>query len=321
MTIRSYWQLDVAADPRRSEAGVRSSQGDTLFRDVRTGALNRYDYYAQVGQAAAQTAFDGLFLPYRPESDDSRIVAAAIAREVPKLALVPEFPAWVGSAVYAAKQAVSFQRLAHERLGWAIAPAPDAGTRAGDGDHVSEDELAQRTEEFLTVARGAHGQRPFSFAGSHFEVQGGGFEPPLDRVAFPQVFLQGETEEALTQSARLADVHLFRPASLPALRSLTERLDALALREGRSVAFGLIQPVLAREDAEEARQDARRAGVGEGTLIGDYAEVAARLADLAAIGITHFVLIATPSLEEAYRVGQHVLPRFRARTETVRAAA
>ena len=56
-------------------------------------------------------------------------------------------------------------------------------------------------------------------------------------------------------------------------------------------------------------------------IVGNYADVAERLAALAALGITQFVLTAPSSLEEAYAIGQHVLPRFRALTEGVRAAA
>lgn len=318
MTIQTYWQLDVAEDAARSEPGARQSG---LFRDVRPVTLNRYDYYAQVAQAAAQTAFDGLFLPHRPQSDDSTIVAAAIAREVPRLTLIPEFPASAGSAVYAAKQAVSFQRQTHERLGWAIAKEPDGAARARNGDHVPEERLHARVEEFLTVARGVHAERPFSFAGDHFEVQGGGFLAPLNRVAFPKVFLQGESEEALALSARVANVHLFAAAPLSELRSLVEALDALAVRAGRSVEFGLIQPVLARDDAEDARRDAERGELPDTAVVGSYAEVAQQLADLTALGFRHFVLAAPSSLEEAYRIGQHVLPRFRALTERVAAAA
>ncbi|MDV3456201.1 LLM class flavin-dependent oxidoreductase [Sphingomonas sp. HF-S4] len=318
MTIRTYWQLDVAEDAARSETSARQSG---LFRDVRTPALNRYDYYAQVAQAAAQTAFDGLFVPHRPQSDDSAIVAAAIARAVPRLALIPEFPASVGSAVYAAKQAVSFQRQTHERLGWAIAAAADGEARARDGDHVPEEQLPARVEEFLTVARGVHAERPFDFAGAHFQVQGGGFLDPLNRVAFPKVFLQGESEEALALSARAADIHLFAAAPLAKLRARVEALDALALREGRTVEFGLIQPVLARDDPADARRDAERAGLSDTAIVGSHAEVAEQLGDLARAGFRHFVLAAPSSLEEAYRIGQHVLPRFRALTGRVAAAA
>lgn len=296
-----YWTIDPSADPQRAEPSARSHG---LFRDVRTPAITRYDYYAQIAQAAAQTAFDGLFVAYRPGADDSSIVAAAIARETPRLALVPEFPTSVGSAVYAAKQAVGFQRATHGRLGWAIA----------------HDEAQARTAKFLGVARGIHGQHLFSFKGAYFSVQGGGFQPPLNRVRFPSVFLQGESEEALALSARAADVHLFAAQPIAALRTLVEELDTLALREGREVAFGVRQTVLARETRDEAERDASRLGLSREAIVGDFAEIADRLAKLAALGIRHFVLSAPSSLEEAYAVGQHVLPRLRARIARSRAA-
>jgi alkanesulfonate monooxygenase len=314
MTIRTYWQLDPAAEHSRSEPADRP-RWQPVLRDVRTAALNRYDHYAQIARAAAITGFDGLFIPHREQSDDSQIIAAAIARGTPKLTLIPEFAASVGSAVYAAKEAVSFQRLAHHRLAWAIAPDANAATRARGGDHVAQEDLTARTEEFLKVARGVHGERPFSFKGRFFEVEKGGFEEPLSNAPFPQVFLRGTSEEVLTLSARQADVHLFEAAPIDELRHAIEALDRLALKEGRSVEFGILQPIIARETEEESRESA-----GPG-IAGDYDRVAARLAELASLGISHFVLTASPSFEEAYRIGQFILPRFRELTEPARAAA
>lgn len=317
MTIHTYWQLDPAAEPHRLEAAARRTS--RIVTPLRGVPPTRFDYYAQIAEAAAQTHFDGLFIAHRTEGDESRIIAASLARETRGLRFVAEFPASVGSAVYAAKQATTFQRGAHERFAWAIAPDADAKTRARDGDHVPEDQLGQRLDEFLTVARGVHTQRPFSFAGEHFEVLNGGFEAPLDRVPFPTVFLQGESEEALDLSARHADIHLFRPSAR--LGALIEGLDALAKQADRQVSFGLIQPILARETDAEARLEANREGRAPGTLVGSYDAVAARLAELAGLGLTHLVLSAEPQVEEAYRVGQHVLPRLRALTSPTRTAA
>jgi alkanesulfonate monooxygenase len=319
MTVQAYWQLDPAAEPHRLEPSARRTSA--IVTPLRRSSNNRFDYYAQVAEAAAQSHFDGLFVAHRPVADESRIVAASLAREVRGLRFVAEFPASVGSAVYAAKQATTFQRSSHERFAWAIAPDADFRVRAREGDHVPEDQLGQRLDEFLTVARSVHTQRPFSFKGAHFEVENGGFDAPLNRVAFPTVFLQGESEDALDLSARHADVHLFRAGPANKLGALIEGLDALAKQADRSVRFGLIQPVLARETDEEAARDPNREGRVPGTLVGSYDAVAARLADLAGLGITHFVLSAEPALEEAYRVGQHVLPRLRALIPATRAAA
>ncbi|WP_156679303.1 LLM class flavin-dependent oxidoreductase [Sphingomonas profundi] len=248
MTVRIYWQLDVAAEPARGEPSLRGRLGH-LARDVRTASQNRFDYYAQVARAAAQAGFDGLFLPHRADADDSQIVAAAIAREAPRLLLIPQFPASVGSAVYAAKQAVSFQRATRNRLAWAIAPDADAATRARAADHAPENALADRIVEFLTVARGVHGGRPFSFAGSHFEVQGGGFDAPLNRVPFPAVFFEGASKAALDLSARSADVHIFRDTPLGSLSTSVAALGERAHAHGRHVAPGIAQQVIARETA------------------------------------------------------------------------
>jgi alkanesulfonate monooxygenase len=64
-----------------------------------------------------------------------------------------------------------------------------------------------------------------------------------------------------------------------------------------------------------------RAGPTVG-IVGDYAQVAARLNDYIAAGIDHFILAANPHLEEAYRIGEMVLPLVRdARATTLAQAA
>lgn len=320
MTLAIHWRLDPAADRQRSEPSLQSPLPD-FIRDRRAANQNRFDYYVQVAEAAAQTAFDGLHVRHRIQSDESRIIAAVVARAVPGLQIIPEFPASVGSAVYAAKQAATFQRGAQGRLGWAIAPDADHIGRERESDPLGDEELSERLEEFLTVARGVHEERPFSFKGQYFEVQNGGFEAPLTRFAFPRVYLQGEDDDALALSARHADVHLFRPATAAELAYSVARLDQLAAGEGRRVAAGLIQPLLTRGEAGEAAEDASGRTLAPGALVGSYDQVAEQLASYADAGISELVLSAAPDLEEAYRTGQEVLPRLRTLTARGRKAA
>ncbi|WP_460370239.1 LLM class flavin-dependent oxidoreductase, partial [Actinocorallia lasiicapitis] len=50
---------------------------------------------------------------------------------------------------------------------------------------------------------------------------------------------------------------------------------------------------------------------GAGTaLVGSYEEVAELLRGYAAVGIDEFILSGWPHLEEAYRIGEYVLPRL-----------
>ncbi len=319
MTLNIHWRLDPAAEPHRSEATNRPPL-PPLVRDRRTATQNRFDYYVQVAEAAAQTTFDGLFVQHRLEADESRIIAAVVARAVGRLLVVPEFPASVGSAVYAAKQASTFQRGTSSRLGWAIAPDDSRAERERQADFLPDDAQGQRLDEFLSVARGVHINRPFTFQGDYFEVENGGFDAPLNRVPFPRIFLQGEDESALALSARHADVHLFQPASPDALATSIARLNALAAAEGRQVRAGLIQPLLLREETAQAEKEAKGRTLSPGTLVAGYDDAAEKLARRVDAGISELVLEATPTLEETYRIGQHLMPRLRALTTTLRAA-
>ncbi|MDX3909842.1 MAG: LLM class flavin-dependent oxidoreductase [Sphingobium sp.] len=320
MTLNIHWLLDPASDPQRSEPGAERHL-PSLVRDRRADTRNRFDYYIQIAQAAAQTGFDGLFVRHRIEADESRIVAAVTARAVSRLSVVAEFPASVGSAVYAAKQATTLQRSTGGRFGWAIAPDADGTIRESEADFVANGDLQQRLDEFLTVARGVHERCPFTFKGKFFEVENGGFEAPLTRHPFPKVYLQGEDDAALAVSARHADVHLFRPASLKELAPRIARLKALSEAQGREVAAGLIQPLLVREDQGSAERDAQTLGLEPTVLVGSYDAAAAQIADYVAAGVSELLLEASPALEEAYRVGQHVLPRLRPITDAARRAA
>jgi alkanesulfonate monooxygenase len=51
---------------------------------------------------------------------------------------------------------------------------------------------------------------------------------------------------------------------------------------------------------------------GAGTaIVGSYDRVAERIADYAALGLDTFILSGYPHLEEAYVVGEEILPRVR----------
>ncbi|MNZ03360.1 Alkanesulfonate monooxygenase [compost metagenome] len=103
----------------------------------------------------------------------------------------------------------------------------------------------------------------------------------------------------------------------------------------RALKFGLRVDLLARESQEEAEFDARRlaeqsnwrgsfdkGGLWLGlnaphtdaraTLVGSYEQIVAHLAAYAEAGVHSFLLGGAPHLEEAYRVGENLLPKLRA---------
>ena len=63
-----------------------------------------------------------------------------------------------------------------------------------------------------------------------------------------------------------------------------------------------------------------RGGQTQG-IVGSYEQVAQRLDELVQLGADAFILASTPHLEEAWRVGEYLLPRLRARLTQDRQAA
>ncbi|ATE59178.1 LLM class flavin-dependent oxidoreductase [Thauera sinica] len=350
MAIEFIWRLPVSGDSRfgnaaRTRRGERSAGARSPFTagvsDPRGDRFNYFDYLHQVARAAELAGFDGIQIPDDPVGDESWIVAGYVARSTRRLKLLTEFAASRGSAVYAAKNAVSYQRFTGGRFAWQLHAGGGERERRRYGDFVADADVYPRIEEFITVARGVLTQHPYSFKGRFFEVLDGGFQGPLANRPVPQVYLSGNHPEAYEAAAKHADVHVFDARPLEELAAEIGALREAARAAGRELSFGLRIDVLARETEKEAFFDAQREweqsrlparfrdplvapNFWEGfatertgaaaALVGDYAQVARRLAEYAEAGIGSFVLAASPHFEEAYRAGEYLLPQVRALT-------
>ena len=353
MANQFYWQLPTSGDARYGDAtkqrrGEASDPNYPVFgsgvTDPRQNAFNYYDYIHQVTKAADLSGFTGVFIPDNPDGEEPWIVAGYIARSTQRLRLLTQFDASRGSAVYAAKNAVSFQRYTGGRFAWHITEgSSDEHTRKQLAEFVPKEDILARIDEFITVAKGVLTTYPFNFVGRFFEVQDGGFQGPLSSREVPQVYLGGNTAEQLELSAKHADVHVLEAADHDAIAQQIAAYQQAA--KNRETTFALRIDVLARETREEALADAKRfLGQTDGaipkddtallwpgfaadytgakaSLIGSYDQVAAALAAYANLGVTQFVLAAVPHFEEAYRVGSYVLPLVRQLTTPVQKQA
>ncbi|UGQ12098.1 LLM class flavin-dependent oxidoreductase [Yinghuangia sp. ASG 101] len=343
------WTVPVRGDGRQPRA-ERWNRGDwnpgeqrafrPVFRDERADRFGPFDHVSAVGRAADVAGFDGVVVPYDPAGEESWITAGGLLRESRWLRVGPQFHAGFATPVYAAKVSVTLQRFVSGRLDWHPVVETDDEVQRAQGDFVSGPDRYARADEFLTVAKGVWHEESFTYEGRFHQVVAGGFTGPLAGVPFPRVYLSGESDAALELSGKHADVHLFPLSADPAdLARRVTRLAEAADRHGRHVSVGLRVPVLVREDAGEAYEEllaptARTAVAspepphGDGGLwsgfdalghrdalglVGSYDAVADLLTDYRnALGVTHFIVSARPAVEEAYRFGEHVLPRLRA---------
>lgn len=339
------WQLPNNRDAHYADATPRK-RGERLagdrapftpgVSDPRGTRFNYFDYLHQVARAADLTGFDGIRIQNDPDGDEPWIIAGYLAPENRHVKLLTEFDASRGSAVYAAKNAMSFQRFTGDRFAWQISSVADPKRRLQLADKASNEQLIPRIDEFLTVARGVVENRSgFNFKGEFFEVLEGGLAHPLGNHPLPTVYLSGDSSEALQLSAKHADVHVFAAAPVSALGAAIGDLAGLTADRAKPLQLGLRIDVLVRESSEEALFDAQRlaeqtgwqgtptdeglwsglshaGGDAAGTLVGSYEAVGEHLARYARAGISSFLLGGSPHLEEAYRVGENLLPRLRA---------
>ncbi len=184
------------------------------------------------------------------------------------------------------------------------------------------DAWVQRTDEYLTAAKGVWTTQPFDFRGRFYDVEAGGLQDALAGRPLPGVFTSGRSEAALALGAKHADTHLFDGAEGDEeIRRAVATLHAAAARHGRNVRVGLHLSLVTRHTQGEAADAARELGADARTSwIGDYAGIARRLEEWVSAGVDVFVLAAHPHLEEAYRLGEHVLPRIASRFGHVRRA-
>ncbi len=349
MSIEFIWQLPTSGDSRHADATktrrAERNEGERApftagVTDPRGTSFNYFDYLHQVARAADLSGFDGIKVQHDLEGEESWIVAGYLARSTKHLKLITEFEASWGSAVYAAKNAVSFQRFTDGRQAWQISRGADAKTRRQNADPVPDKDVTARIDEFLTVARGVQNNASFTFKGQFFEVLDGGFKGPLANHPTKSIYLSGNTPQDFALSARQATVHVLDAAPVNELAASIQSLQAEAAKTGRPLTIGLRVDVLARETLDEALHDALRYLTQSGhasasnpplnganlwndfatersgakaTLIGSYEQIEQRLAEYADAGIGSFILSAQPSLEEAYRIGEHVLPALRRR--------
>jgi alkanesulfonate monooxygenase len=200
--------------------------------------------------------------------------------------------------------------------------------------------------EWLSVAAALMRGERVQHSGPHFRVHDYVLRPARTYRSHPPIYVGGESEAARALAADAGDYWLINgrpPAELePLIRDVAARP-----RSGAPLRFGLSAFVIARATSAEAsahherlfslaEADENRAararnvdpevamhkalahirhvGTNGGTaagLVGSYDEVAARIREFAALGITTFLLQFQPFEADMRGFAEHVLPRFR----------
>jgi alkanesulfonate monooxygenase len=270
MTLRFHWFLPTAGDGRAIvargdslEHGSGLQQRDSggtppsrLFGAAAAARPPDIDYLSQIARCAEQLGFEGALTPTGTWCEDAWLSTAALISQTQRLKFLVAFRPGLITPTLAAQMAATYQRLSRGRLLLNVVTGGDAAEQRRYGDHLSHDERYRRTDEFLSVVRGAWSGQPYDFAGEHYQVEGATVllppQPP------PVVYFGGSSPAAGEVAARHADVYLTwgEPPGDVAAKLAWMRQRAAAA--GRTLRFGIRFHVITRDSADEAWAEAGR---------------------------------------------------------------
>jgi len=240
VSIRLHWFLPTGGDSR----DVLAVGPDAHRREP------TLEYLSVLARTAEDLGFEAVLTPTGTWCEDSWVSTAALIRETTRLKFLVAFRPGSITPTLAAQMAATFQRHSHGRALLNVVTGGDAGEQRRFGDHLGHDERYERTDEFLSIVRGAWSGEPFDFDGRHYQVEGATTRIAPDPA--PEIYFGGASPAAEGVAARRADVYLTwgEPPDLVAPR--VERVRHLAAREGRDVRFGIRLHVISRDRASDA---------------------------------------------------------------------
>jgi len=164
------------------------------------------DYLSEIARAADRLGYEGVLTPTGTWCEDAWLVTAALIRETERLKFLVAFRPGAISPTLAAQKAATFQRLSGGRLLLNVVTGGDSSEQRRFGDWLDHDERYDRTDEFLSVLRGALGDEPYDFAGRYYQVEGATTSKPVPER--PPLFFGGASPAAELVAAKHVDVYL-----------------------------------------------------------------------------------------------------------------
>jgi len=252
MGIKLHWYLPTHGDGRTllqaRDAPLDNNPGgrNEIIRGHRAGTI---EYLTQIARAAEQAGFDAALTPTGSWCDDAWITTAALTQVTQRLRFLVAFRPGILAPTLAAQQAATFQRVSGGRLLLNIVTGGEDHEQRRFGDSLSKDERYARTDEFLTIMRGAWGGEPFSFEGRHLWAEDA---ISLEADEQPEIYFGGSSPAALGVAARHADVYLTWGEPPAQVAEKIEAVRALAEAEGRAIRFGIRMHTVSRDTSDEA---------------------------------------------------------------------
>ena len=257
MSLAFHWFLPTTGDGRTLVGGGHSVPQGIGRPTGSDGTASQWrpptiDYLAQVARTAELLDYSGVLTPTGTWCEDAWLTTASLIRETSRLKFLVAFRPGSIHPTLAAQMASTYQCISGGRLLLNIVSGgePSEQRRFGDPASYGSAERYARTDEFLTVLRGAWAEEGIDFAGDFYDVENARVRETPDPL--PTLYFGGSSGPAGPVAAKHVDVYLTW-GEPPA--DVAEKLDTmrrLAKEAGRSLRFGIRLHVITRDTSEEA---------------------------------------------------------------------
>ncbi|MFY0406692.1 LLM class flavin-dependent oxidoreductase [Solicola sp. PLA-1-18] len=257
MNLALHWFLPTTGDGRTLVGGGHSVPQDIGRGPGAAGSAARFrpptiEYLAQVARTADTLGFTGVLTPTGTWCEDSWLTTAALLRETTNLKFLVAFRPGALSPTLAAQMAATYQRISGGRLLLNIVTGGDASEqrRFGDPESFGSADRYARTDEFLSVLRGAWRPEGVDFSGEFYDVRDARVREVPDPL--PEIYFGGSSAPAGPVAAKHVDVYLTWGEPPSAVAEKLDWMRGLAKEQGRTLRFGIRLHVITRDTSEAA---------------------------------------------------------------------
>lgn len=312
-----------------------------------------FEHLRDIALAAERGGFDLTLVPELNLNDlrgqegpvfDAWTTATGLAAATSTLGIMIAMrPTYHLPVALAAKQAATIQAIASGRLSLNLVSAWWAEeARQYGAEFRAHDDRYAYTAEYVEVLRGLWSRTPYSFEGTHFQLDGTYLEPKPETL--PTIYAGGESEAGRASITQFADAYLTHGGTVDELRDkiadMRRRREEAGLEPFEH--FGMAAFAIVRDTEEEALAELDRiTNVREGAayesyrdfvtksqldvelslrdysvsnrglrpnFVGTPEQVAARIREYEAVGVDTLLIQFSPALRELERFGEQVVP-------------
>jgi alkanesulfonate monooxygenase len=207
-----------------------------------------FEHCRDIVLAAETGGFDNILLPSGYALGiDSTAFAAAIAVLTKRIKLLLAVRVGETWPPQLARQIATLDRIANGRLNINIISSDIPGEVMASAPRYG------RTVEVMEILKTILNGKPLDHQGEHYKLK---LDPPGATTLSgkcPPLYFGGLSPDARDAAARVADVYLMWPDTMPAVQAIVDDMTARAASYGRTLKFGYRVHVVVRDTEAEAR--------------------------------------------------------------------